>query len=96
MEFPAGGRFIDVLALDPSGAYVVIELKVSRGYDRTVGQLRRYMGWVAKNHAAPGQAVRGIIVAREISQDLILACSGLSDVELFEYEMSVSVKKLEH
>jgi RecB family endonuclease NucS len=96
VEFPAGGRFIDVLALDPSGAYVVIELKVSRGYDRTVGQLRRYMGWVAKNHAAPGQAVRGIIVAREISQDLILACSGLSDVELFEYEMSVSVKKLEH
>jgi endonuclease len=66
---------------------------VSRGYDRTVGQLRRYMGWVAKNHADPGQAVRGIIVARQISQDLILACSGLADVELFEYEMSVSVKK---
>jgi endonuclease len=95
VEFPAGGRFIDILALDLSGAYVVIELKVSRGYDRTVGQLRRYMGWVAKNHADSGQPVRGIIVAREISQDLILACSGLSDVELFEYEMSVSVKKLE-
>jgi endonuclease len=96
VEFPAGGRFIDILALDHSGAYVVIELKVSRGYDRTVGQLRRYMGWVTLNHAAPGQAVRGIIVAREISQDLILACSGLSDVELFEYEMSVLVKKVEN
>ena len=44
VEFPAGGRFIDILALDARGAYVVVELKVSRGYDRTVGQLRRYMG----------------------------------------------------
>jgi hypothetical protein len=95
VEFPAGGRFIDILALDMKGAYVVIELKVSRGYDRAVGQLRRYMGWIAKNHADPGQAVRGIIVAREISQDLVLACSGLSDVELFEYEMSVSVRRIE-
>jgi hypothetical protein len=95
VEFPAGGRFVDILALDSNGAYVVIELKVSRGYDRAVGQLRRYMGWIVKNHADPGQAVRGIIIAREISQDLVLACSGLSDVELFEYEMSVSVKKVE-
>ncbi len=95
IEFPVGGRFIDILALDANASYVVIELKVSRGYDRAVGQLRRYMGWIAQNHADPGQAVRGIIVAREISQDLVLACSGLSDVELFEYEMSVSVRKIE-
>ena len=95
VEFPVGGRFVDILAVDAKGAYVVIELKVSRGYDRAVGQLRRYMGWVAKNHADPGQAVRGIIVARSISQDLILACSGLSDVALFDYEMSVSVRKIE-
>jgi len=74
---------------------VVIELKVSRGYERVVGQLRRYMGWIAKNHAEPGQSVRGVIVAREISEDLALACRGLNDVEIFEYEMSVSVKKVQ-
>ena len=95
VEFPVGGRFVDILAIDAKGAYVVIELKVSRGYDRAVGQLRRYMGWIAKNQANPGQAVRGIIVAREISQDLLLACYGLTDVELFEYEMSVSVRRIE-
>ncbi|HWY48895.1 MAG TPA: endonuclease NucS domain-containing protein [Bryobacteraceae bacterium] len=95
VEFPAGGRFIDILAVDPNGGYVVIELKVSRGYDRTVGQLRRYMGWIKMHHAEPAQAVRGIIVAREISEDLVLACSGLSDVALFEYEMSVSLKKVQ-
>jgi hypothetical protein len=81
--------------LDMKGTYVVIELKVSHGCDRAVGQLRRYMGWIAKNQHDPGQAVRGIIVAREISEDLVLACSGLSDVELFEYEMSVTVRRIE-
>jgi RecB family endonuclease NucS len=94
IEFPVGGRFVDILALDAKGAYVVIELKVSRGYDRVLGQLRRYMGWIAKNHAEPGQAVRGIIIAREISEDLVLACFGVPGVELFEYEMSVTVKKV--
>jgi hypothetical protein len=94
IEFPVGGRFVDILALDAKGAYVVIELKVSRGYDRVLGQLRRYMGWIAKNHAEPGQAVRGIIIAREISEDLVLACFGVPSVELFEYEMSVTVKKV--
>jgi len=95
IEFPAGGRFVYILAVDLNGTYVTIELKVSRGYDRAVGQLRRYMGWIAENHADSGKAVRGMIVASEIGQDLVLACSGLSDVELFEYEMSVSVKKIE-
>lgn len=94
VEFPAGGRFIDILALDTQGAYVVIELKVSGGYDGTVGQLRRYMGWIAKNHADPGQQVRGIIVAREITEDLVLACLGLPDIRLFQYEMSVVLKEI--
>jgi len=42
LEFPAGDRFIDILAADKSNNYVVIELKVSKGYDRVVGQLLRY------------------------------------------------------
>jgi endonuclease len=51
------------------------------------------MGWIVKNHA-DGLSVRGIIVAREISEDLILACFGLADLELFQYEMSVSVTRV--
>lgn len=95
IEFPVGGRFIDILAVDSEGGLVIIELKVSRGYDRVVGQLMRYLAWVKKNLAEPGQKVRGVIVAREISEDLLLACSMVPDVGLFEYELSLSLKRVD-
>lgn len=94
VEFPVGGRFIDILAVDRENKLVVIELKVSRGYDRVVGQLLRYMAWLAKHQAEPGQGVRGIIAAREISEDLKLACSTVPNVSLYEYELSVKMKAI--
>jgi endonuclease len=94
IEFPVGGRFIDILAVDKHNNYVVIELKVSKGYDRVIGQLLRYMAWIETNQAEPTQKVRGIIIAREISEDLHLAASRIADVELFEYDLSVSLRKI--
>jgi RecB family endonuclease NucS len=94
VEFPAGGRFIDILAIDSSNGYVVVELKVSRGYDRVVGQLLRYMGWIQKHQAEPNQRVRGIIVAKDVTDDLRLACSKVSEVVLFEYRLSVSLTQV--
>jgi len=94
VEYPAGGRFIDILAVDAASNYVIIELKVSRGYDRVVGQLLRYMGRIASHHADAGQRVRGIIVAKEITEDLKLACMRQSDITLFEYSLAVSVQRV--
>ncbi|WP_421353347.1 endonuclease NucS domain-containing protein [Aeromonas veronii] len=94
VEFPVGGRYIDILATDGAGDYVVIELKVSKGYDRVVGQLLRYTSWIKKNHAEPGQNVRGIIIAKQISEDLKLACSEVPSVSLYEYSLSVEVMKI--
>lgn len=93
IEFPVGGRFIDILAVDSNREFMVIELKVSRGYDRTVGQLLRYMGWVTKNIAG-GKKVRGVIVASEITEDLRLAASLIPDVKLIEYELSLKLHPL--
>jgi hypothetical protein len=95
IEFPAGGRFIDILAVDRENGLVVIELKVSRGYDRVIGQLLRYMGWIEKHQAEPGQRVRGVIVAKEITDDLRLACARLKDIRLFEYVLSFTVKPVD-
>ena len=75
----AGGSSTSSPSIDT--AYVVIELKVSRGYDRVVDQLRRYMGWVEQNMET-SQPARGIIVANEITADLKLACSRVPDVWL--------------
>jgi hypothetical protein len=95
IEFEAGGgRRIDILAVDKSGAFVVLELKVSKGYDRVVGQLLRYVNWVRQNLAEPRQRVRGMIVCRAMSEDLRLACASILDVELFEYQLSVAVTKV--
>ena len=93
IEYNAGGRFIDILAVDTHGTLVVVELKVSRGYDRVIGQLLRYLGWVEAN-LGDGKPVRGMIVASEITEDLVLATSHIADrVKLFEYAISFSIKQ---
>lgn len=94
LEFPVGNRRVDILARDSDGNYVVIELKVSRGYDRVVGQLLRYIAWIRKYQAEADQRVRGVIIAREISDDLLLACSEVDGVSLYEYELSVSLRQV--
>jgi endonuclease len=93
-EFPVGGRRIDILAVDQGRNYVVVELKVRRAYDRVVGQLLRYMAWIEENHAEPGESVRGVIIANEISTDLRLACSRVPGVKIFKYSLSVSLEPI--
>lgn len=93
VEFPVGGRFIDILAIDKEGQFVVVELKVSRGYDRVIGQLLRYMGWIEANMET-AKPVRGIIVAKEITNDLKLAASRIPGVRLVEYEISFKLNAI--
>jgi len=87
-NYPAGGRFIDLFYSDCDHNLLVVELKVSRAYDRVVGQLLRYMGWVKKYHAEDNQQVRGLIIGDKITQDLLLAVSMVPNVECKEYDKS--------
>jgi RecB family endonuclease NucS len=93
VEFPVGGRFIDILAVDAHGVLTVVELKVSRGHERVIGQILRYMAWV-KKHVAAGKNVRGIIVANEVSEDLQLAASLVPGLQLFEYAISMKLTRV--
>lgn len=93
VEFDAGGKRIDILALDSNENFVVIELKVSRGYERTVGQLLRYRAWVREN-LADGKKVRGVIIAKSISPDLRLATREVEDIDVFEYDLKIDLKKV--
>jgi hypothetical protein len=89
VEVPMGAnRSADLVTIDSAGNLVVIELKVSRGHEKTLGQLLRYIGYTAKQYSN-GRKVRGIIIASEISSDLRLAVEPLSagglDFKLMKY-----------
>lgn len=52
-----------------------------------MGQLSRYMGWVKLN-LAKGKHVHGVIVAREMDENLQYAAVAVPNVSLLEYEIS--------
>jgi Endonuclease NucS len=90
VEYAIEGGRIDILALDREGRFVVIELKVGRGRNKTVGQLLYYMGWVDKHLSKT--PCRGMIIAKEISDDLVLAVQRANGVSLHRYKLSVLVE----
>jgi hypothetical protein len=94
VEFPVddSNRRIDILARDKNGIPTVIELKVSRGHEKTIGQSLYYRARV-KELLKAGKA-RIVIVAGEISPELKAATTDLQDVLLFEYSLSMSLKKV--
>ena len=94
VEYPTDVGPIDILAVDETGAFVVFELKRARSPDRAIGQLLRYMGWV-KHTIGKGQQVRGVILAKTISQNLRYAATVVQDVSLFEYEVRFTLNAIE-
>ncbi len=93
-EYPTEVGLIDILTTDEEGNFVVFELKLSKGADRAVGQLLRYMGWV-KMKLAKDKKVRGVLVANKMDDKIKYAILSTNDIELFEYEMKFELKKSE-
>ncbi len=93
VEFAVDGGRIDLLAVDRSGKFVVIELKLSMGRNKTLGQLLYYMGWVDQN-LGKGPC-RGIIIASEITEELSVAVSRVPGVSLARYKMNFSIEPIE-
>lgn len=94
LEFPIddSNRRIDILAVDRSGLPVVIELKVGQGHERTVGQALYYQSMVKRRLAA--HSARIVIVAREISEELRIASEAVPNIELFEYRLSMELRRI--
>ena len=87
---------IDLLCKNKKiGDFVVVELKRGKESDKVVGQTLRYMGWVKKNMAKPGQTVKGIIITFEGDPDkkLTYALELINDlIQLKFYKISISIK----
>ena len=91
VEFQTDVGQIDLLAITSAGDLYVFELKLGRGPDAALGQILRYMGWVAK-HIAKGRKVYGVILAADISEKLRYAVTQVPHVSLLEYELRFVVK----
>ena len=92
VEYPVGGGRIDLLAVDRNGKFVVIELKLSQGRNKTLGQLLYYMGWVDQ-HLGEGPC-RGFIIASDITGELAIAVARVPGVSLAKYRMSFSIEPI--
>jgi len=79
------------LAVDAEGNFIVFELKLARGPDKTIGQLLRYMGWIKAN-VAKERNVYGVIVAKEVHEKLRYAALLVPSVSLLEYEIDFRLK----
>jgi hypothetical protein len=90
VEFSIDHGQIDILAVDRDNKYVVIELKLSRGRNRALGQLLYYMGWVDQNLSSG--PCRGMVVASEISDEVRTAVRRVPGVALFRYRIAMSVE----
>lgn len=90
VEFAIDGGRIDLLAIDQTDKYVVIELKLSQGRNKALGQLLYYMGWVDQ-HLGHGPC-RGYIIASEITDELAVAVSRVPAVRLAKYRMSFGIE----
>lgn len=93
VEYPTEVGRIDILAIDSAGNFVVFELKLDRGPDKAIGQLLRYMGWVARNLAKDRQTT-GVIAAKDIDKEARYAVSVIPNVTLLEYKVSFSFEEV--
>jgi len=94
VEFQTDVGPIDILAVSPkTGDFYVLELKLGRGPDAALGQILRYMGWV-QEHLAYEKKVFGVIVASDISTKLKYAATQVPSVQLMEYQIAVSLKRV--
>ena len=95
-EYPCDVGRIDLLATNKGKGprrWLVVELKKDQSSDDTVGQVLRYMGWVAENLAEAGEKVEGLAIAHEGDRRLEYALKATGNVWLMLYEVEFNLRE---
>jgi len=88
-EYSIDGVRLDLL-LEKGNQLLVVELKAGRAKYEVFGQISMYMGLIKSKH--PNHEVYGVIVASEIHQGLIAACSTNSRISCKTYSMQLHLE----
>ena len=88
-QFPTDTGPIDILAISKDQQeLLVVELKKGRASDSVVGQIQRYMGYIAEEIAEDHQRVRGIIIALDDDLRIRRALKVAQGIEFYRYQVS--------
>jgi hypothetical protein len=71
----------------------MIDINNGKGDENKIGEVLRNKNWIERNIAKAEEKVRGIIISNEITEDLMMACTNLPEIELYEYEIVVKIKR---
>jgi len=87
-QFPTDTGSIDILAISKDKQVVlVVELKKGRASDSVVGQIQRYMGYIAEEIAEEHQRVKGVIIALENDLRIKRALKVAPNIDFYRYEV---------
>ena len=93
-QFPTDTGPIDILAVSKDRQEVlVVELKKGRASDSVVGQIQRYMGYIAEEIAEEHQNVRGVIIALEDDLRIKRALKVARNIDFYRYEVKFDLIK---
>ena len=82
---------IDIVAEDRDGNLVVVELKAGQANSKVIAQVLAYMSSVADEDK---RSVRGIIVAGEFSDRVVLAAKAVPNLDLRKYTYQFTFSEL--
>ncbi|UCE07784.1 MAG: DUF91 domain-containing protein [bacterium] len=92
IEYRVKAGFIDILAIDKQGQFVVIELKRETGDESSLGQLLAYMGSLKEEKEL--ENVRGILVAQDFNTKVRLAINVLPNIKIQSYDLEIRFPQL--
>ena len=85
-EYGTEAGFIDILCRDKNGDLVVIETKAGKAKDAALGQILGYIGALIESGAK--EKIRGILVASDFDNRIILASKAIQNISLTKYNLS--------